>query len=150
MITRFDVVRAARGWLGTPFHHQASVKGVGCDCIGLIAGVAAELRMPEAARWLSDVRRSSYTAEPDPRMLLDAASEYLAEIPIAQLRMADIPLMRVPRGTRPQHFGILSSDNPCYIVHAYARVTPPRVVENGFEREFAPLTLRAYRYRALM
>lgn len=38
-------------WLGTPGHWQASVKGPqgGCDCKGLVRGVAAELGWPEAA-----------------------------------------------------------------------------------------------------
>lgn len=146
MITAQDVVRVARGWLLTPFHHQASVKGVGCDCIGLVAGVAAELGMPEARTWLQDVRCHSYTAEPDPHMLLEAAREYLVEIPIASMRMGDIPLMRVRNGTKPQHFGILSSDVPRYLIHAYAQAR--KVAENGFDL-WAPLTLRAYRYRAL-
>lgn len=33
------IVSAARAWLGTPFHHQASCRGVGADCLGLIRGV---------------------------------------------------------------------------------------------------------------
>ncbi|MEE8633091.1 MAG: hypothetical protein V3S93_01305 [Methyloceanibacter sp.] len=37
----------ARGWLGTPYHHQASVKGVGCDCLGLVRGLWRELCGPE-------------------------------------------------------------------------------------------------------
>lgn len=40
MFTREEVIAEARGWLGTPWHHQASLKGVGCDCIGFIRGVA--------------------------------------------------------------------------------------------------------------
>jgi cell wall-associated NlpC family hydrolase len=32
--TREAVIAEARTWLGTPWHHQASLKGVGCDCIG--------------------------------------------------------------------------------------------------------------------
>src|SRR5215207_7343246 len=39
MTTREQIVAAARGWIGTPYHHQASVKGVGCDCLGLIRGL---------------------------------------------------------------------------------------------------------------
>lgn len=35
-------VASARGWLGTPYHHQASLKGVGCDCLGLLRGVWRE------------------------------------------------------------------------------------------------------------
>lgn len=37
-----DIVAAARGWLGTPYRHQASVKGVGCDCLGLVRGIWRE------------------------------------------------------------------------------------------------------------
>ncbi len=29
---RADVVRAAKDWMGTPYHHQARVKGAGVDC----------------------------------------------------------------------------------------------------------------------
>lgn len=36
---RGEVVAAAREWLGTPYRHQASVKGAGADCLGLIRGV---------------------------------------------------------------------------------------------------------------
>ncbi|CAM4035501.1 NlpC/P60 family protein [Palleronia rufa] len=33
------VVEAARTWLGTPYVHQASCRGAGCDCLGLVRGV---------------------------------------------------------------------------------------------------------------
>lgn len=42
-----NVVEIARSWIGTPYHHQASVKGVGCDCVGLVRGVWRELIGPE-------------------------------------------------------------------------------------------------------
>ena len=41
------IVSAARGWLGTPYHHQGSVRGAGCDCLGLIRGVWRALYGPE-------------------------------------------------------------------------------------------------------
>ncbi|MBN9249774.1 MAG: hypothetical protein J0I86_04210, partial [Mesorhizobium sp.] len=34
-----EIVAEALSWLGTPYRHQASSKGVGCDCLGLIRGV---------------------------------------------------------------------------------------------------------------
>ncbi len=43
MIAREKIVAAARAWVGTPYHHQASVKGAGCDCLGLIRGIWREL-----------------------------------------------------------------------------------------------------------
>ena len=36
------IVALARGWIGTPYQHQASLKGVGCDCLGLLRGVWRE------------------------------------------------------------------------------------------------------------
>lgn len=39
---------AAQQWIGTPFHEQQSAKGQGCDCKGLLWGVARELGFPEA------------------------------------------------------------------------------------------------------
>ena len=37
------VIAAARRWLGTPYHDQASLRGVGCDCLGLARGVWRDL-----------------------------------------------------------------------------------------------------------
>ena len=41
-------VSIARTWIGTPYHHQASIRGVGADCIGLVRGVYRELAGREA------------------------------------------------------------------------------------------------------
>ena len=41
------VISAARSWLGTPYHDQASLRGVGCDCLGLARGVWREVIGPE-------------------------------------------------------------------------------------------------------
>ena len=37
------VIDVARGWIGTPYVHQASVPGAGCDCLGLVRGVWREV-----------------------------------------------------------------------------------------------------------
>jgi cell wall-associated NlpC family hydrolase len=36
---RRKVVDEARSWLLTPYHHQAMVKGAGCDCVTLLIAV---------------------------------------------------------------------------------------------------------------
>ena len=41
------VIAAARSWLGTPYHDQAILRGVGCDCLGLARGVWREVVGPE-------------------------------------------------------------------------------------------------------
>lgn len=40
--------KEALSWVGSKFHEQASLKGVGTDCKGLVWGVARELEFPEA------------------------------------------------------------------------------------------------------
>jgi NlpC/P60 family putative phage cell wall peptidase len=39
MTIRQTIIAEARAWIGTPYHHQAARKGVGCDCLGLVRGV---------------------------------------------------------------------------------------------------------------
>ena len=46
--TRPRIVALARDWLGTPYHHQASLRGVGTDCVGLVRGIWRELYGTEA------------------------------------------------------------------------------------------------------
>ncbi|HMM10451.1 MAG TPA: peptidase, partial [Paracoccus solventivorans] len=43
MTVGLRAVEIARGWIGTPYVHQGSVKGAGADCLGLIRGVWREL-----------------------------------------------------------------------------------------------------------
>lgn len=43
------VAAEAELWIGTPFRWQGRVKGVGCDCKGLVAGVLGALGRAEAA-----------------------------------------------------------------------------------------------------
>lgn len=42
------IAAEAESWVGTPFIWQGRVKGVGCDCKGLLAGVAKACGRPEA------------------------------------------------------------------------------------------------------
>jgi NlpC/P60 family putative phage cell wall peptidase len=41
------IVAEARAWAGTPYRHQASLKGIGCDCLGLLRGVWRAVLGPE-------------------------------------------------------------------------------------------------------
>ncbi len=90
------VVAAARGWIGTPYRHQAAVKGAGCDCLGLIRGVWREVCGAEP------VVVPPYTpdwAEPQgEESLWQAASRYLAEKPLTALAAGDVVLFRMRDG----------------------------------------------------
>lgn len=100
------IVAIARTWTGTPYVHQASVKGVGCDCLGLLRGVWRELHgdEPEDA--------PPYTpdwAEATGDETLQAAfRRHLTEIDRASLAPGDVVLFRMsPRGPA-KHCGIVA------------------------------------------
>jgi cell wall-associated NlpC family hydrolase len=42
---RAKVVDAARGWIGTPYHHRAHIKGVGVDCALILVDVFTEAQI---------------------------------------------------------------------------------------------------------
>lgn len=47
---RQAIVREAMEWIGTPFHHQAQLKGVGVDCANLLIGVYSRVGLVDAFR----------------------------------------------------------------------------------------------------
>lgn len=100
-----DVVRAARTWIGTPYVHQASVKGVGCDCLGLLRGVWRELRgaEPEAVPNYSPDWAEATGAE----TLYMALSRHLRPVAMQDIAQGDVALFRIhPRGPA-KHCGIV-------------------------------------------
>ncbi|MBZ8135500.1 NlpC/P60 family protein [Afifella sp. IM 167] len=114
-MSRDEIVAAARGWLGTPYRHQAALKGVGCDCLGLVRGVYAEVtgRAPETPPpytpdW-AEARRAETLAE--------AARRYLTEIEPATAEAGDILLFRWRRDLPAKHAGIVS--RPGWMIHAH-------------------------------
>ncbi|RIA56758.1 NlpC/P60 family protein [Dichotomicrobium thermohalophilum] len=114
------VVAAARGWLGTPYHHQAAVKGAGCDCLGLIRGVYAEVmgREPETPPAYSrdwGEMRSEET-------LLAAARRHLRELHDGDAILpGDVLIFRIKPGAIAKHAGIVSettAGEPTRMIHA--------------------------------
>jgi NlpC/P60 family putative phage cell wall peptidase len=139
------VIAEARTWLGTPWIHQAAMKGVGCDCIGLVSGVADQLGFPEAKAWRADTRFRGYGRLPLPDMLLQACDIYLTRIELSSATLGDVLVFTLLR--EPMHFGLLSERDPRYMIHGWQPVG--RVVENVIDAKWQRRTVRAYRYRSL-
>lgn len=113
------VVTAAREWLGTPYRHQASSKGAGADCLGLIRGVWRELYGDEP------VEVPAYTAdwaEPQGEEALLAASErFLLRQDAPRWVPGTVLLFRMREAGLAKHLGILSEAGAVpKFIHAYS------------------------------
>lgn len=140
--TRAAIVEEARAWIGTRWQHQASLKGVACDCIGLVAGVARELGIPEAEAFQQDPRFRGYGRTPDPKMLRLALEEYLDA---GTWQAGDVLLLRNDRDPQPSHFAILS--DPDSMIHAYAQAR--KVVEHSIDAKWRSMILGYYAFRSI-
>jgi NlpC/P60 family putative phage cell wall peptidase len=111
---RPHIVSLARGWLGTPYHHQASAKGAGADCVGLIRGVWRELygRDAEAAPaytrdWAEATGRET---------LLEAARRHLVEIDPSTAAPGDVLVFRYRGSAVAKHAAIFATRDT--MIHA--------------------------------
>lgn len=113
------VVEAARGWLGTPYRHQASVKGEGTDCLGLVRGVWRETRGAEPEE--TPAYRPDWAEVGGEETLLEAARRWLVEKPIGEMAPGDVLLFRMGEGGPVKHCAILSSIEAPEprMIHAY-------------------------------
>jgi NlpC/P60 family putative phage cell wall peptidase len=114
MITADDIVSAARGWLGTPYRHQASLKGAGCDCLGLVRGVWREVMGEEpetvpayAPGWAEEGGREA---------LLQGAARHLIAIGKDEIQAGDVLLFRWRAHLPAKHAGIAVS--PSAMIHS--------------------------------
>ena len=141
-LTRAAIVAAARGWIGTPYRHQASVKGVGTDCLGLVRGVwrevtGAEPETPPA--YTPDWAESGGGEE-----MAEAARRHMTEIAPAAAREGDVVLFRMrPKGPA-KHAAILTG--PDRMVHAWSGRA---VVETGLGRWWRVRMAYAFSFPAL-
>lgn len=113
-LSRTSIVEVARSWIGTPYRHQASRKGAGCDCLGLVRGVWRELcgREPEAVPPYTRDWAEAQGAD----TLLAGVRRHSKEITPAAARPGDIIVFRLKRDAMAKHMAILAT--PGTMVHA--------------------------------
>lgn len=98
------IAAEAEAWIDTPFRWQARVKGRGCDCKGLIAGVAAACGRPEADSVEALAGDYSDSRPVDVRRLKEGLARLFDQVPTADREAGDVLLIRY-RG-RAQHLAI--------------------------------------------
>jgi len=113
--TRERVVAAARAWLGTPYHHQASLRGVGCDCLGLVRGVWRELYDDEPE--LMPAYSPYWAQQGSGETLAQAAERHLRPLDPRDARPGDVLLFRWRAHLPAAHCAILAELDR--ILHAH-------------------------------
>lgn len=129
----------AREWIGTPVRWEASVKGVGCDCRGLVSGVARALGWAEGdafeagvAGYARNIREAELLAGLD--RLFDRVSEPQA---------GDILAFRIKH--KVQHLAICAGGGR--MIHAYL-TTPSQVVDVSIGEYWQRRLAGVWRWRA--
>jgi NlpC/P60 family putative phage cell wall peptidase len=114
-LTPTVLVSEARSWIGTRYQHQASLKGVGCDCLGLVRGVwrncigdEPEAPPPYAPDW-AEARGEEALAQ--------AALRHLVPIAAGEVGAGDVLLFRWRDGFVAKHTAIASGEGT--MIHAH-------------------------------
>jgi NlpC/P60 family putative phage cell wall peptidase len=112
---REEIVAEARAWIGTPYRHQASLRGVGCDCLGLLRGVWRSLYgcEPETMPAYAPDGAEASGAE----TLAEAAQRHLSAITPGEAAAGDVLLFRWRSHMPAKHAAILSASDR--MIHAY-------------------------------
>lgn len=113
-----QVIAAARSWIGTPYRHQASLKGVGCDCLGLIRGIWREVIGPEPQ--IPPPYTADWSEWQGHDSLITAMARHFPPAP-PDAQAGCVLVMRIGAGRAAKHLGILA-DAPSgpVLIHAYS------------------------------
>lgn len=112
-----EVVELAQAWIGTPYRHQASQRGVGADCLGLIRGVWRELYGAEAEVPPAYTRDwGEYGVR---EVLMEGALRHMVPVPAnSGLEAGQVLLFRMRPRAMAKHLGIYAGRER--FLHAYS------------------------------
>ena len=102
-----QIVAVARLWIGTPYVHQASVLGAGCDCLGLLRGVWRMLHGHEPET--PPPYTSDWSEPSGEERLWAAARRHLLVCKRSAAEPGDVLLFRMSTGSVAKHLGIVGS-----------------------------------------
>lgn len=113
------VVEAAKRWIGTPYCHQASCRGAGCDCLGLVRGVWRDCLGDEPLAIPPYSMDWSETSGDE--VLWRSADAVLIPKPLEAAALGDVLLFRMRPACVAKHLGLQSKviHSPRFI-HSFA------------------------------
>ncbi len=139
------VLKEARAWIGTPYRHQASVKGAGADCLGLLRGVWRAIYGQEPTT--IPTYSADWSEVSGDETLLQAARIWLDEVSLIEEKPGDVLLFRMRPGCVAKHLGIAAGAGgaPTF-VHAY---TGHGVIESPFSEPWQRKVTARFRFPAV-
>ncbi|MFN3888972.1 MAG: NlpC/P60 family protein [Beijerinckiaceae bacterium] len=120
MIERARIVQAARSWIGTPYLHQATLQGVGCDCLGLVRGVWREIYGDEPEE--TGAYTPDWAEATGQERLAEAGFRHLFPVAVQDFSAGDVLLFRWRPHSPAKHCAIATSRNAMIHAHDGARV----------------------------
>lgn len=127
------VVTEARAWIGTPYVHQASCRGAGTDCLGLLRGIWRRLygAEPEVLPFYTP----DWSEPQGQEVLWRAAIRHLQPKAVGEAAPGDVLLFRMRHGAVAKHLGVQAEvGQGASFVHAY---TGHGVVESPLTQPWA-------------
>ncbi len=113
------VVAAARGWIGTPYVHQASCRGAGADCLGLVRGIWREVVGGEPE--VPPAYSMDWSEPQRDERLWAAALRHLRPKALGDTGSGDILLFRMRDGAVAKHLGLAAEIGAqSSFIHAYS------------------------------
>lgn len=125
-------------WVGTPFHHQGRLKGIGVDCAGVIVCIGRKFGVD--AGFKDDL---DYGKSPDSKEMLYNLRTYMTPIEIADALIGDVLNFAPINGS--QHLGILMTDGD--VIHASE--PDGKVIRQNLSGWLGTKRIGAYRYKGL-
>jgi cell wall-associated NlpC family hydrolase len=137
---RIEIVRIARTWVGTKFHDRARIKGVGVDCVQLVAAVYEE------SGALAHVETPDYSPQfflhkkGDERLIAEVMRYDAHEIEEINVGPGDLVLYKM--GHSFAHAAIVA-DWPNEIIHAHG-LSRGVIAGRPFEHDLAGRSVKFF------
>ena len=128
-MTRDKVVEVARSWIGTPFHDNCGVKGIGSDCAHFLSKVFEESGLSEELQ--IEYYSPQFFLHTKEEKFASYVLQYAKEIDEAAVGVGDIVLYRF--GHSFAH-GAIIVDWPRSIIHAH-KLTGCVIETGGFDAD---------------
>jgi hypothetical protein len=150
LLSRQALLLEARTWIGTAFHHQGRVKANsyhkgGCDCVGLVLGVATSLQLKSTKGILiKDIDIGNYCRKLSGSLLKEALDEHCIKISQNEILPSDLLLFKM--SDYQYHIGIISDYNAktLGLIHSYAQAK--KVVEHSLTTFWQEKIIYAYKF----